>query len=136
MILLFHNLLFADPIANLILFLVVIVGWLCSVFLIYRGIVRFIKSEERQKLLVVTFVLFIVWRIILFTPLVSPEIFDSAALFTFPFGFFAGIPFLFVFDSRDLFVYGILIFLGSILNIIALTNFANFFVKKLNNVFE
>lgn len=136
MLLFFHNIFFNDPIANLILFLVVIGGWLFSVFLIFRGIFRFVKSEQKLKLLTLAFTLFVIWRLILFILPIPSDIFSSTALYTFPFGFFGGLPFLFVFDTRDVFVYEILVILGSILNIAAIINFASYFAKKFDNVFE
>ncbi len=136
MLLFFHNLFFNDPIANLVLFLIVIGGWLLSVFLIFRGIFCFVKSEQKLKLSILTFTLFVIWRLVLFIPAILSEIFPSAVLYTFPFGFFAGIPFLFVFDTRNLFVYEILVILGFILNLVAIINFAGFFAKKLDKVFE
>jgi len=136
MFLFFHNLLTGNPIADLILVLVVIGSWITSTFLVFRGVSRFIKSEQKSKLLVTTFILFAIWRLVLFIIAIPRDIFDPSALFTFPFGFFAGFPFLFIFDTRDLFVYEILVFLGSVLNAIAIMNFANFLAKKLDTAFE
>lgn len=136
MILLFHNLGTGNPITDLIFIIVVIGGWLVSTFLVFRGVYKFIKSEQKSKLLVVTFVLFAILRLGLFIFSIPRDVFDPTALTTFPFGFFAGIPALFIFDTRDLFVYGILVFLGSMLNGIAIINFANFLAKKLDNAFE
>jgi hypothetical protein len=136
MILLFHNLGTGNGFVDGIFVLTALFGWLISTFLVFRGIFRFVKSAQKSKLLILTVILFAVMRVILSTIPFPRGMFDSAALTTFPFGFFAGIPFLFIFDTRDVFVYGLLIFLGSILNAIALINFANFSVKKLDGVFE
>lgn len=136
MILLFHNLGTGNPTEDLILVLTAIGGWIISTILIFRGIYRFVKSEQKSKLLVTTFLLFAIWRLCLFIFSIPSEIFDPSALFTFPFGFFAGIPFLFVFDTRDLFVYEILLFVGSIANGIAIINFANFLTKRIDSALK
>ena len=136
MILFFHNLGSGNPITDLLFILVIIGGWSVSTFLVFRGIFRFIKTVWKLKLLFITFVLFAIWMLVLYVVPIPSEIFDRSALSTFPFGFFAGIPFLIIFDTRDLFVYGILLFLGSILNAVAIINFADYLAKKYDAAFE
>lgn len=125
MFLLFGEFSFENPIYNLILLVVIIGGWLCSTFLIFRGFFYFIKSEQKLKLVILTLVLFAVLQLALY---ILPN--GSAFITAFPFGLFGGFPFLFFFDSRDSFVYGILMSIGSYLNVVGWISLGDLIAKK------
>ncbi len=122
MFLLFGEFSFENPIYNLIFLAVVIGGWLCSMFLIFRGVYLFIKSEQKLKFVILTLVLFGVLQLALY---ILPN--GSGFITTFPFGLFGGFP-VFFFFSGDLFFYGILI--GSFLNVVGWISFGDLIAKK------
>lgn len=125
MFLFFGEFSFENPIYNWIFLLVIIGGWLSSIFLIFRGVYLFVKSDQKLKIVKLILILFAVVQIISY---ILPSNFSTFA--TLPFGLFAGLPFLFIFDSTDLFVYKILVSGGFILNIIGWSSLGNLIIKK------
>lgn len=115
--------------------LIGMIGWVTSIYLVTRGIFRFTKAENKLRLAAMALILLLICgglNQILFAidKMIFPFL-EGKGTFIFPFGLFFGLPFLFVFDTTDLFVYEILIFLGILFNLMAMVNFACSIENKL-----
>lgn len=127
MFLLFHNVFSTgNPITDLILFLIILVGFFVSHYLIIRGF-RYLIIYWRGFSRVWQFTLALAPLLILgLTPIVPINL----AWLTFPFGLFGWFPMIFFFDTREFFDYYLLGGLGTILNIIGFIGVGAYFEKR------
>ena len=117
--LLFHNIGFEDPMANLIVIVVFIAVFLVSNYLIFHGLLYFVRNWTEFSR---------GWKwffgiMPLFLMLVATIEPFHLAVMSLPFGFFSGFPAVFFFDSRSQLTYTLLGFGGLTLNSIAFIGF-------------
>jgi hypothetical protein len=117
-----------------LLFLIVIPFWLISTFLVIRGIYRLKNAENKLRLIIYSLVLLLICGFLnqflyIFSDILFPFL-EGMGTFVFPFGLFFGLPALFFFDTRDVFVYKILVLFGAGFNLMALINLAYFIERK------
>src|SRR5687767_13364489 len=92
-----HNLGFSDPFTNLIALGISLVGWISSTILVPYGAYSLIRYWD--------YLSYQVRIVFLLSPVIAVGILSvfpwHHAWLSFPFGFFAGFPLLFIFDSRE-----------------------------------